>query len=123
MIDLIVTKAIRFFEANLYVLQNLLETLRDEQMFDAVLSIAHETMEIGKQRNNVRFIAFAHTIIGEILIQEHSEEPEKVEEARKYLLEAFEAYQTNSEVLTEDEYGRVCMTLSTVYRLQNDVSQ
>ena len=70
-IDLIVANSVRFFEANFYVLQNLLNTLRDEQMFDAVLNIAQDILQMGKERKNVQFMAYANTVIGEILIQEY----------------------------------------------------
>jgi hypothetical protein len=47
----------------------------------------------------------------------------KVEDGRLYLIEAFDAYNSNSEVLSSEEFGRVCMTLSTIYRLTKDVTQ
>ena len=49
-INLIVAKAIRFFENNLYIIENLLQTLKEENMFEAVLSIARHTLKIGRQR-------------------------------------------------------------------------
>jgi hypothetical protein len=40
-------------------------------MFDAVLNIAQDILEIGKERKNGQFMAYANTVIGEILIQEY----------------------------------------------------
>ena len=41
-IKLLVEKAQRFFENNIEVLEDLLENLKDEQMFEAVMHIAQE---------------------------------------------------------------------------------
>jgi len=41
-IKLLVEKCQRFFENNIEVLEELLENLKDEQMFEAVLHIASE---------------------------------------------------------------------------------
>ena len=42
MIKLLVEKASRFFENNINILEELLENLKDEQMYEAVLRIAEE---------------------------------------------------------------------------------
>ena len=121
-IDLIVTKTIRFFESHMYLLENLLRTLRDEQMFDAVLHIANEMLQIGKKRKNNRFMAFSSFIIGELLTQEFSSDPDQLMYAKANLTEAFDAYSLSSNVLTDDEYSRLCMSLSTLYRIMGDAS-
>ena len=40
LIHLIVVKAVKFLEVNIDILEDLIRTLKDEQMFDAVLFVA-----------------------------------------------------------------------------------
>ena len=42
LIHLIVVKAVKFLETNIDILQDLIQNLKDEQMFDAVLAIARK---------------------------------------------------------------------------------
>ena len=46
-ISLLVEKAQRFFENNIQVLEVLLDNLKEEQMFEAVMHIAEEQLIIG----------------------------------------------------------------------------
>ena len=42
LIHLIVVKAVKFLETNIDILADLIQNLKDEQMFDAVLAIARK---------------------------------------------------------------------------------
>jgi len=53
LIHLIVVKAVKFLEVNIDILDDLIRTLKDEQMFDAVLFVARgqlslSTSQIGR---------------------------------------------------------------------------
>ena len=50
----IANKAHRFMMKNIWILENLIGTLKDEQMFDAVDSIGHEIYELGNKMDNPR---------------------------------------------------------------------
>jgi hypothetical protein len=117
LIHLIVVKAVKFFEVNIDILEELVRTLKDEQMFDAVLFIAKGQLTLSTSRQNKKMMAFSNMVIGEILVQEYSKMPGSLDQARTHLLDAHEAYQKSSAVLSDDEYCRVCMSLSTLFRL------
>ena len=104
----------------MHLLENLLQTLREEQMYEAVLHIAREILLMGKDRKNKRFIAFANLIIGEVLIQQYQDDPQSIKDAEAYLSEANIAYTTDATILNDEEYGRVAISLSSVYRLLGD---
>lgn len=62
-------------------------------------------------------MAFSNMIIGEILVQEFSKQPGSLEQAKTNLFDAHEAYQKSSTIFNDEEYCRVCMSFSTLFRL------
>ena len=52
------------------VLETLLDNLKDEEMFEAVISIAEETLQIGTSKENQRMQAFASMILGELIAKD-----------------------------------------------------
>lgn len=71
----IAAKAHRFILSNIWILEDLIETLKDEQMFEAVDSIGREIYELGVRMENPRLQCFAELTLGEIASQEHLEDP------------------------------------------------
>jgi hypothetical protein len=98
-------------------LDDLIRTLKDEQMFDAVLFVARGQLSLSTSRQNKKMMAFSNMVIGETLVQEFSKMPGSLDQAKTNLLDAHESYQKSSAVLSDDEYCRVCMSLSTLFRL------
>ena len=82
----IVSKAHRFILGNIWILEDLIGQLKDEQMFEAVDSIGKEIYALGLRMENVRLQAFAQLTLGEIASQEHIEDPEKADHGIKSLL-------------------------------------
>ena len=64
-------KCQRFFENNIDVLEELLENLKEEQMFEAVIHIASEQLQIGRLRECGRMQAFAYLNLGEVIAKEY----------------------------------------------------
>ena len=62
----IANKADRFIMTNSWILENLIDTLKDEQMFEAVDSIGREILDLGKRMDNMRLQAFAQLMLGEL---------------------------------------------------------
>ena len=52
-------KASNFMMSNVWIFENLITTLKEEQMLDAVDSIAKEIFELGTRLSNTRLKAFA----------------------------------------------------------------
>ena len=52
------------------ILETLLDNLKDEEMFEAVISIAEETLQIGTTKENQRMQAFASMILGELIAKD-----------------------------------------------------
>ena len=52
------------------ILETLLDNLKDEEMFEAVISIAEETLQIGTSKENQRMQAFASMILGELIAKD-----------------------------------------------------
>ena len=88
----IAAKANRFLMNNIWILEDLIDTLKDEQMFDAVDSIGLEIFDLGRRMDNPRLQAFAQLTMGEIASQEHLENPARAEVGIKYLLKVNELY-------------------------------
>jgi len=62
--------------------------------------------------------------LGEIASQEYLEDGERAEQGIKFLLKANELYQEDAKILSTEEYSRVCLALSTLYRqYKKDTSQ
>ena len=74
------------------IFQNLISTLKDEQMFDAVDTIAKEVITLGDRLDQQKFKANALLVIGEIASEEHIEYSDKVSAGIQQLLEANEIY-------------------------------
>lgn len=102
--------------SNIWILEELIEQLSEEQMFDAVQSIGQEIFDLGVRMDNSRLQAFAQLTLGEIASKEHLEEPEKAEAGIKALIQANELYQQDAKILDSEEYSRLCIALSTLYR-------
>ncbi len=88
----IALKAHRFVMGNIWILEDLLDTLKAEQMFDAVISIGMEIFELGKRMENARLQVFAQMVLGEIASQEYLDDPVRAEKGIEYLLHANELY-------------------------------
>lgn len=120
----IVAKAHRFMLGNVWIFEELIGQLKDEQMFEAVDSIGKEIFELGSRMENVRLQAFAQLTLGEIASQEHIEDEIRAENGIHQLLNANELYQQDASILASEEYGRLCMSLSTLYRqFKKDTAQ
>ena len=52
------------------ILETLLDNLKDEEMFEAVISIAEETLQIGTIKENQRMQAFASMVLGELIAKD-----------------------------------------------------
>ena len=52
------------------ILETLLDNLKDEEMFEAVISIAEETLQIGTSKENQRMQAFASMVLGELIAKD-----------------------------------------------------
>ena len=104
-------------------MQELVQNLKDEQMFDAVLSIAQKQLWQSTSRQNRKMMAYSNLVIGEILEQEYSKDSQSLNQAKTHLLDAHEAYQKSSHVLSDDEFCRVCMSLSTLFRLTDNLGE
>ena len=65
-------KAVKFLEVNIDILEELIRNLKDEQMMDAVLSIARKQLSLSTSRQNRKMMAYSNMVIGEILVQEFS---------------------------------------------------
>ena len=93
-------------------------------MFEAVLSIGLEIFALGKRLNMTRLQVFAQLALGEIASTEYIEDAERAERGLEYLIEANELYQEDASLFSTDEFGRLCMALSTLYRShKKDTSQ
>lgn len=110
--------------SNIWILKDLIGQLNAEQMFEAVDSIGKEIFELGNRMENVRLQAFAQLTLGEIAATEHLEDPVRAEAGIVQLLQANELYQQDASLLTTEEYSKVCLSLSTLYRsYKKDTSQ
>ena len=67
-----------------------------------------------------RMQAFSNLIIGEMISKEYNDSQEQCEKALEHLKTASELYTNNTKVLSQEEYSRVNLSLSTLYRLQGD---
>ena len=105
------------------ILETLLDNLKDEEMFEAVISIAEETLQIGTSKENQRMQAFASMVLGELIAKDFLTSKEQCEKGLKYLTSAVSLYQSNASVLTADEYSRINLSLSTLYRYKGDYVQ
>ena len=93
-------------------------------MTDAVASISNEIFELGTKMEKKRLQAFAQMTLGEIASQEHLTNEEKAEAGIQRLLAANDLYQQDASMLKEEEYSRLCVALSTLYRShKKDTSQ
>ena len=52
------------------IVETLLDNLKDEEMFEAVISIAEETLQIGTIKEHQRMQAFASMILGELIAKD-----------------------------------------------------
>ena len=59
-------KASRFMMTNMWIFEDLIQTLKDEQMMDAVGQIGQEILDLGKRVESDRLQAFAQLILGEL---------------------------------------------------------
>ena len=48
------------------IFETLLDNLKDEEMLEAVVSIAEEMLKIGQSKDNKRMQAFSNLILGEL---------------------------------------------------------
>ena len=88
-------------EANVDILEELVNNLKEEQMFDAVLFICNRMISIGKERRNDRMVAFSNLMIGELYIQEfNTKKSEELQLAKSHVLEAHEAFKHDSSLLS-----------------------
>lgn len=85
-------------------------------MYEAVVSIAMEIYDLGTRMNNPRLLAFSQMYLGEITSKEYLEDPDRCEKAIEYLLAANDLYQEDASLFTQEEFSRVCLALSTLYR-------
>ena len=65
-IKLIVEKAQILFMNQLGIFETLLDNLKDEEMLEAVVSIAEEMLRIGQSKDNKRMQAYSNMILGEL---------------------------------------------------------
>lgn len=112
----IANKAHRFMMSNIWIMETLIDNLKDEQMFDAVDSIGQEIYELGNRMDNTRLQIFSRLTLGEIASQEHLLDDEKAEQGIKFLLEANELYKQDASILSGEEFSRLALALSTLYR-------
>ena len=68
-------------------------------------------------------VAFAHLALGELISQEYLEDSEQFSQGLEHLIQAAELYKQNTEVLSQEEYSRVNLGLSTLYRHKGDQVQ
>ena len=62
-------------------------------------------------------------ILGELITQESIEDLVKAEDALEKLLKASDLYVEDAKLLSTEEYSRVCLSLSTLYRqVKNDTA-
>lgn len=93
-------------------------------MFDAVDAIGKEILGLGANHDNARLQALAQLTLGEIASQEFLEDEKKADEAIKLLLKANELYQEDAAIMSTEEFSRLCLALSTLYRsAKKDTSQ
>ena len=107
----------------LEILETLMDNLKDEEMFEAVVSIAEEVLHIGEQKDNQRMQAFGSMVLGEFIAKDQLTSKEQCERGLKYLNSAVALYQQNASVLSADEYSRINLSLSTLYRYKGDYVQ
>ena len=100
----------------IWVMEELILTLKEEQMQDAVISISNEMYELGVKMENSRMQVFSLLILGELISQESINDEKKAEDALTKLLKATEMYNQDAKILSGEEYSRVCLALSTLFR-------
>lgn len=64
--------------------------------------------------------AFANLVLGELISKESLDSQEQCEKGLVYLENAATLYTNNTEVLSAEEYSRVNLSLSTLYRYKGD---
>lgn len=120
----IASKAHRFMMSNIWILETLIENLKDEQMFDAVDSIGSEIFELGNKMDNPRLQVFARLTLGEIASQEHLLDDARAEQGIEHLVKCNDLYQQDASLLSSEEFSRLAIGLSTLYRsYKKDTSQ
>ena len=67
--------------------------------------------------------ALFNLVLGELIAKENLDNQEQCEKGLIYLGAAATLYTTNSEVLSVEEYSRVNLSLSTLYRYKGDHGQ
>lgn len=85
-------------------------------MIDAVDSISKEILELGSKTENVRLQAFGQMTLGELASKEFIGDAVKAETGIAFLLQANQLYQQDASIFSGEEYSRVCLSLSTLYR-------
>ena len=75
-IKLLVLKGKMFLSKNFEVIRNLLEDLKAEQMFEAVILIAQDLLKLGEEKDDQRMRAFANLFLGELITAEHLDNEE-----------------------------------------------
>ena len=104
-INLVAQKASHFMMSNVWIFENLISTLKEEQMLDAVDSIGKEIFELGTRMQNTRLKAFAQLTLGELASQEHIEDKKRVKAGIEQLMSAHEMYQEDASILSSEEYS------------------
>ena len=93
-------------------------------MYEAVLSISQEIFELGTRLNNSRLLAFSQLWLGEIASKEYLEDAKKADRGIEFLIEANVLYQQDASLFNTEEFSRLCLALSTLYRThKQDSSQ
>ena len=67
--------------------------------------------------------AFASLVLGELISKEYLDSQEQCDRALEYLIAAAELYTRDTKVLSAEEYSRVSLSLSTLYRFKGDQAQ
>lgn len=75
---------------------------------------------MGTDKKIDRMIAFASLVLGELIVKQSLSEDGAVERARSLLDRAYAVYNHNASVLSAEEFSRVCLSLSTVARHQEN---
>ena len=78
-------KSSRFILSNDWIIEALITTLRDEQMIEAVESIAGEIYELGIKLDSKRLQAFSLMTLGELASQEYINDADRAEKAIEQL--------------------------------------
>ena len=77
---------------NAWIFEQLIATLLEEQMLEAVESVASQVYDLGFQMDSQKMQAFSLMLLGEQVSQQHVKDSAKAERGLEQLLQAHEIY-------------------------------